>query len=167
MNRFSKLSVTFVLLLTALTLCVSADSAYSSVDDPLVSLSYVNDVLAPEIVDQVMAKVEAEYIKISDISSASAGAYTCVSLTNGQTLMADSCCEVILLDGVATVVVTAVTNVENGAGICDLTAGGVAVNGDVMPSVHYLVIPKADGRGFVVTSDTANILVRGEYHITG
>ncbi len=167
MNRFTKLTVTFVLLLTALTLCVSADGAYSSVDDPLVSLSYVNDILAPEIVEQVMAKVEAEYIKISDISAASAGSYTNISLTKGQTLMADACCEVILADGAATVIVTAASNVENGAGICDLTAGSMIVNGELLAVSHYLVIPKADGRGIVVTSDTANIMVRGEYHITG
>ena len=167
MNRFSKLTVTFVVLLAALTLCVSADGVYSSVDDPLVSLSYVNDVLAPEIMEQIMTRIEKEYVKIEDVGSLAAGQYTPVSLTKGQTLLADACCEIILLDGVATAVVTAATNVENGVGLSDLTLGSVVTNGNVVLTNHYLVIPKADGRGFVVTSDTANILVRGEYHITG
>ena len=73
MKKFPKLTSAFLLLLAALTLCVSADGAYSSKDDPLVSLSYVNDVLGPEIMAQVMARVEKEYIKLSDISKASAG----------------------------------------------------------------------------------------------
>ncbi len=167
MNRIRKLAVTFLLLLSALTLCVSADGAYSSEADPLVSLSYVNDVLAPEIMAQVMARVEAEYIKIGDISAVSAGSYTPVTLKKGQTLMAGTCCEAVILDGTATAVVTSPQNVTAKAGICDLTAGGVIENGGVLPVNHYLVIPKADGRGFVVASDTANILVRGEYSIAG
>ena len=81
--------------------------------------------------------------------------------------MAKSCCEVIVLDGSATAVITSSVNVAAGAGISDLTAGGVVVNGNALPINHYLVIPKADGRGFVVSSDVANLLVRGEYHIAG
>ena len=167
MNRFTKLAVTFALILTVLTLCVSADGAYSSQDDPLVSLSYVNDILGPQIMEQVMAKVEADYIKISDIRLALAGSYTPVALQKGQTLMADGCCEVILLDGAAKAVVTSEANVRTGVGLADLTAGVTITNEELLTANHYLVIPKADGRGFAVTSDTANILVRGEYHITG
>jgi len=167
MNRTSKLTTIFVLILATLTLCVSADGVYSSHDDPLVSLSYVNDVLGPEIMAQVLAKIETEYVKISDISVASAGSYTYVTLKKGQTLMAKSCCEVVLLDGAATAIITSSSNVAAGAGISDLTVGSVVTNGAMIPTNHYLVIPKADGRGFVVSSDTARILVRGEYNITG
>lgn len=167
MKRFSKLTTVFVFMLAALTLCVSADGVYSSHDDPLVSLSYVNDILAPEIASQIMAKVEAEYVKISDISIASSGSYTYLSLSQGQTLMAGSCCEVILLDGVSAAVITSAANINAGAGLSDLTSGSVVKNGAAIPVNHYLVIPKGDGRGFTVTSDTANILVRGEYNITG
>ena len=167
MKKFPKLTSAFLLLLAALTLCVSADGAYSSKDDPLVSLSYVNDVLGPEIMAQVMARVEKEYIKLSDISKASAGSYTVLAVKKGQTLMAVSCCEAVVLDGNAVTVVTSAANQKAGAGISDLTAGSVVTNGNVLPANHYLVIPKCDGRGFTVTSDTANILVRGEYNITG
>ncbi len=167
MNRLSKLSTVFVLLLAALTICVSADGVYSSKDDPLVSLSYVNDVLAPEIVAQVMEKVEAEYIKISDISAASAGSYMLLTLKKGQTVMSSACCEIISLSGSAAVLVTSAANISSGAGISDLTKGSVLTNGTLIPTNHYLVIPKGDGRGFTVTSDNANILIRGEYNITG
>ncbi|MBE6622052.1 MAG: hypothetical protein E7630_03765 [Ruminococcaceae bacterium] len=167
MNRISKLTTIFILILATLTLCVSADDVYSSQDDPLVSLSYVNDVLGPEIMAQVLSKIETEYVKISDIGMASAGSYTYVTLKKGQTLMAKACCEVVLLEGTATTVVTSSANVAAGVGISDLTAGTVNVNGSLLPANHYMVIPKADGRGLVVSSDTAIILVRGEYNITG
>ena len=104
---------------------------------------------------------------ISDISKASAGSYTVLAVKKGQTLMAVSCCEAVVLDGNAVTVVTSAANLKAGAGISDLTAGSVVTNGNVLPANHYLVIPKGDGRGFTVTSDTANILVRGEYNITG
>lgn len=167
MKKFPKLTSTFLLLLAALTLCVSADGAYSSKDDPLVSLSYVNDVLGPEIMAQVMARVEKEYIKLSDISKASAGSYTVLSVKKGQTVMASSCCEVAVLSGSTVAVVTSAANLKAGAGISDLTSGTVITNGNVLPANHYLIIPKGDGRGFTVTSDTAEILIRGEYNITG
>lgn len=167
MKRFSKLSTIFALLLSVLTLGISADSVYSSQDDPLVSLSYVNDVLGPEIMEKVLEKIDAEYVKISDISSLASASYTYVSLNKGQTLMASSCCELIILNGIATTVVTSASNQNAGLGISDLTDGSVSVNGSQIPANHYMVIPKADGRGFIVTSATANILVRGEYNITG
>lgn len=167
MNRMSKLATIGILLLVSMTLCVSADGTYSTHEDPLVSLSYVNNVLGPQIMEQVLAKIDAEYVKISDISMASAGSYTTLALTQGQTVMADACCEVVLVSGMASAVITAAANVEAGNGISDLTDGAVLVNSNLLPLNHYLVIPKSDGRGFTVTSETATILIRGEYHVAG
>ena len=81
--------------------------------------------------------------------------------------MADACCEVIVLSGTATAVITSASNVANGLGIVDLTDGTVLVNGKMLPVNHALVIPKSDGRGFTVTSGTLSILIRGEYHVAG
>lgn len=167
MKRLSRLTTVFAVVLAALTLCVSADEVYSSKNDPLVSLSYVNDVLAPEIVSQVMEKIEAEYVKLSDISIASAGSYTNLTLKKGQTLMASSVCELILLNGSAVTVVTSASNLEAGAGLSDLTDGSVLRNGSPLPANHYLVVPKGDGRGLTVVSEKVDLLVRGEYNITG
>ncbi len=155
-----------LLLLMLLPFLVSADTVYSSQEDPLVSLSYVNDILGPEIMAQVIARIDAEYVKISDLNSVAAGSYTAVSLTKGQTLMARSVCEIVLLEGSANAVVTSSANVAAGAGIHDLTAGNIVINGAPLPAGHYLVVSKPDGRGLTVLSDTAVILIRGEYHIT-
>lgn len=167
MKRFSRIFSSLVLVTVILTSFVSADNEYSSKDDPLVSLSYVNDVLTPEIVTAVMEKIEKEYVKISDLSSAAKGSYTEVIMEKGQTLMANSCCELILSIGECSSVVTSSNNIKDGVGIIDCTSGSVITNGKTIPSNHYLVIPKADGRGITVSSDTAVVLVRGEYNITG
>lgn len=165
MNRIPRLSLLLVAVLTVLTLGVSADSGYSSQADPLVSLSYVNDVLGPNIMEQVLEKIEAEYVKKDDASE-SATSYTLVSLTKGQTLMSKGIVEIVVLKGAVNTLVTSADNVAAGEGIIDLTAGAVLVNGEALPANHSLLIARQDGRGFTVSSDTAEVLVRGDYHIT-
>ena len=165
-NRGKRLIATFLVLLTVLTFGVTADQVYTTKDDPLVSLSYVNDVLGPQIMQQVLAKIDAEYIKISDIGSTAGGSYALLTLAKGETLMASTCCEVVVLSGTATTVVTSAANLSAGNGISDLTVGTVLINGKTLPTNHYLVIPKPDGRGFTVSSTEAVILIRGEYNVT-
>lgn len=166
MNRTRKLIATFLVLLMALTLCVSADEVYSSQNDPLISLSYLEDIFGPRLLDEMLKKVDAEYVKITDISVNAGGSYTLATLLKGQALMADTALEVVLISGTGTVIVTASGNLNAGVGISDLTSGSVVTNGNPLPQNHYLVIPKPDGRGFLVTSEEAIVLVRGEYHIT-
>jgi hypothetical protein len=50
-------------------------------------------------------------------------------------------------------------------GIADITSGKELLGGDITPINHLLVIPRADRRGLVILSDTATLLVRGEYEI--
>ncbi len=167
MKKIAKISAVLLILATVLSVCVSADSVYSTKDDPLVSLSYVEDVLAPQIVEQVMEKVEAEYVKLDDVSKESGGNYETVSLKKGQSLIASSCCEIVILSGTANTVVTSVSVIKAEGGINDLTSGLVVKNGEELPSSHYLIISKGDGRGFSVTSESLVLLVRGDYNITG
>ena len=166
MKQIKRSAITFLLILSLLSIGVAADEAYSSQNDPLVSLSYVNDVLGPQIMAQVMERVEQEYIKVSDITSLTAAEMKLVTLSKDQTLMARGVCEIILLSGNATVLVTASSNVSSGQGIHDVTDAKVLTNGALLPVNHYTVVPKADGRGFYVTSASAVVLIRGEYDIT-
>lgn len=165
MKRIKKSLTVFIMLLCILTVGVSADNVYSTQNDPLVSLSYVNDVLKPQIVAQVMEKIEAEYVKITDITSVNAANYKVVTLKKDSTLMAKGVCEAVILSGNATVIVTSSQNISAGNGINDLTAGNVVTNGKVLPFSHYLVISSADGRGFYAASGDVTLLIRGEYSI--
>ncbi|MBQ0102451.1 MAG: hypothetical protein KBT31_06630 [Firmicutes bacterium] len=162
---FSRTLTAFIIVASLLTVFAAADSEYTTADDPLVSLSYVNDVLGPEIAENVMKKIEADYVKAEDIANISGGNYTAVSLSKGQTVMAKGVCEIIITEGSATALITSATNIRNGVGISDLTAGNYVINGSPLLVNHYLVIPKADGRGLTAASDNVNILIRGEYNI--
>ncbi len=165
MKSLKKSALIFVLIITILTFGVSADEAYSSKNDPLVSLSYVNDVLGPQIMAQVLEKIESEYVKMSDITDMMSGELTLITLSKGDTLMSKGVCEIVLLSGNATTLITASSNIEAGQGLIDVTDGTVVTNGALIRANHKIIIPKADGRGIIVTGDAITLIVRGAYTI--
>lgn len=165
MKSLKKSALIFVLIITILTFGVSADEAYSSKNDPLVSLSYVNDVLGPQIMAQVLEKIESEYVKMSDITDMMSGELTLITLSKGDTLMSKGVCEIVLLSGNATTLITASSNIEAGQGLIDVTDGTVVTNGALIKANHKIIIPKADGRGIIVTGDAITLIVRGAYTI--
>ena len=165
MKSFKKSALIFLLIVTILTFGVSADVAYSSKNDPLVSLSYVNDVLGPQIMSQVLSKIESDYVKISDLTDMLSGELTLITLNKGDTLMSKGVCEIVVLSGSATALITSSANVNAGQGLVDVTDGTVVTNGTLVALNHKIIIPKADGRGLVVTSDGISVLVRGAYTV--
>ena len=80
MKQIKRSVITVILILSLLSVVVVADEAYSTQNDPLVSLSYVNDVLGPQIMAQVMERVEKEYIKVSDVATLNAAEMKLVTL---------------------------------------------------------------------------------------
>ncbi len=165
MKNFKKSVIVFVLIITILTFGVSADEAYSSKNDPLVSLSYVNDVLGPQIMAQVLEKIESQYVKIGDITDMSSGDYQLITLAKGDTLMSKGVCEIVLLSGNATAIITSASNIEAGQGLVDVTDGIIVTNGTLIKANHKIIVPKSDGRGIIVTGDSISLLVRGAYTI--
>ncbi len=166
MKSFLKSLLSLAVLSAVLLLCVSADDVYSSKDDPLVSLSYVNDILGPEIMSEVLDKIDAEYVKKADVAVPPSAVYQLLTLDAGSTLMAKGICEIIIVSGDASAVVTSAANVSDGNGLIDTTDGTVITGDSDVPVNHYVVIPVADGRG--ITAETqVRILVRGEYNING
>ena len=165
MKNLKKSLVIFALIVALLTFGVSADEAYSTKNDPLVSLSYVNDVLGPQIMAQVLEKIESQYVKISDLIDMSTGELTLITLSKGDTLMSKGVCEIVLLSGNATTLITAASNIEAGQGLVDVTDGTMVTNGTLIKANHKVIIPKADGRGIIVTGDSVTLLVRGAYTV--
>lgn len=169
----------------------AAGSGYDSANDPLVTKSYVDakfldissgvkqtikdtieselnsqleeldivekvkDELKAELYDEVKAEIladlETENIT-ADIS------YSLISLTKGQTVVAKGCMELILRSGTATAI-----TVDDG--LSDLTSGKDLASGEELTLDHYIINPVGDGRGILITSDSAYVLVRGEYEI--
>lgn len=168
MNRYSK--AVLAAAAAALIFTSYADSAAEDTgiidtsSDPLVSLSYVNDVLKPQLTAEILNQV-SELINSQTPAPETPGEYEVVHLTAGQTLLANGALELVLRSGQGNAVVYLKENLSNGVGLSDLTAGSEITNGQPVPRNHYIIVPRADGRGVTITSRDAYLMVRGEYEI--
>ncbi|MBE7032207.1 MAG: hypothetical protein E7401_04510 [Ruminococcaceae bacterium] len=139
-----------------LALCFSAVLAEpGGSDDPLISQSYIENVLMPSIKQYVESRI-AEVN--SGTGSGATDAFTVVEVKKSQQLICAAGTELILRMGSATIIAT-----EKG-GLADTTAGFDLANGVTMPANHLLIVPVADGRGIKATSDTL-VMVKGGYTI--
>ncbi|MGI6497405.1 MAG: hypothetical protein ACOX0U_00935 [Oscillospiraceae bacterium] len=139
-------------------------------DDPLVTLSYLNNQLTPSLLQQVDSKLEAKSSQLSKdlqaqvdnaLENSGTGETTTfqtVSLASGKTLRGKAGTEVLLRSGTGACVSSA------SPGLLDLTAGTVLENGKVLTANRlYLMI--ADGKG-VKAGSAVTLLVRGGYSIS-
>ena len=207
MRQMKKIIVPLFLcaVLGCTTIFAAGDSFDSSVD-PLISLSYINEVVIPDLEAQIQeaktiaeansnkaSKSELQAVadrvsslekKMSNIQASvssiiaamedeenkpMSAAYDIVHMTYGQKLFSQkNSFEIILRTGEAEVV--SPFSYENGSeyvqGVADITAGVDLTDGTNIEKNHMLVVPSGgDGRGILVTSEDAYILVRGEYYI--
>ena len=164
MSRKQKV-VSFVLLalvIFSIGSFAAGDSSYSMENDPLVSLSYVQN-LKNEIVTDLYRKVDenalATYLKSSS--------FVFERMSKGQQLVATGSCEVVLRSGKGQVVITSASNLANNIGFSDLTAAKEVSNGKAVETNHLLLASAGDGRLITVTSNVAYFMVRGDYTIVG
>jgi hypothetical protein len=132
-----------------------------SSDDPLVTLSYLNDTFMNTILQKVDQKIAARNSQLGgEVSSGTSAAstFTVVTLSNGQTLTGDIGCEVMLRVGTA-VCVSAST-----PGLIDETSAGTLNNSAALAQNH-LYMMTIEGRGVKATAATTKLLVRGTYTI--
>ena len=170
MKKIKHIALFSLLLAAVCAVSVSAEneSAYSTENDPLVTLSYVEKVKS-QIYADVMAEVKSTLDKtIADAVAStvkSPEGYIVVELEKGQSLMAGDACEMILHSGSAIVVVTDQINIDAQVGLSDLTAASELLVNTEIPRNHYIIVSRGDGRGMCATSDYVYFLVRGEYEI--
>ncbi len=136
MKKFTNRVLAGVLALTFLVALVVSAAEPGSSEDPLISKSYVDSTLVP-------------YIN-------KASSFSVLTLSNGQILIGEAGCEIILRMGSATIIAT-----EKG-GLCDTTLGGDWPNGSPAPANHNLIVPVSDGRGIKADTDII-IMVKGTY----
>jgi len=125
-------------------------------DDPIISLSYIEKTVIPELKEYVDAKIAA--ISGNSGNSVKAPVFEVVEISQGQKLIAEAGTELILRMGSATIIAT-----EKG-GLADTTAGYDLPNLSNMPSNHLLIVPLGDGRGLVAQTDII-VMVKGGYSI--
>ena len=162
-----------------------AAQAYSSADDPLISLSYINDVLLPQIVELIQKNNRGEdiggavvttpaettvaepttAIEYPDGTLHTDGYYAVVQMQAGETLFASvHACEVIVRSGDALTLSPFTVKYEE-QGLSDTTDGKELYSGESIPKNHTILIPRDDGRGVSVGEGGAWLMVRGDYRI--
>ena len=168
-----KVIVLILAIVVVATTAYIAIAAYGGVDDPLVTLSYINSDVVPSILQQVDTKLSEnqdelkQTIKDEILAEIGDGSITAgssefvpVQLKQGQTICASTgSIEVLLRRGTFTCVD------PTGEKITNVTKGGEAGNGGILTLQNLYLIPRADGRGITATSIEAWVMVRGAYTI--
>lgn len=163
--------------LTLVGVAVAAGQQGSK-NDPLVTLSYLNDQALPAIMSQVdgkvadkqteleqrLAVVVAGYVREvegklngTSGSTSSGGVFQIVNLKAGQTVVGTAACEFLLRSGKAVCVSS------TAPGLID-TTGGSTLSGGGALTANHLYLATVDGRGVKAATD-ATIMVRGGYTI--
>jgi len=159
MNKKKITIILSILLGTLLTVfAMFTASAYTD-GDPLITLSYLQEIFAPTLKQQIIDEVNKTP---ADDKTETSKSYELIELTQGNTVLADSICEFIVRPGSK---VTAVSPFPS-QGIADITKGIEVMNGEAISINSYCLIPRGkDGRGIKVVGEKAYIMIRGDYTI--
>jgi len=163
-NRWMLRLVTLLVICgTLMTAALAAE--VGSEGDPLVTLSYLEEVFMEEVLGKVDEKIDERNRDIAQeiggqtgAGSATTDTFTVVTMVNGQTLTGDIGCEVMLRVG------TAVCVSPSAPGLIDETTAGTLNNGGKLEKNH-LYMMTIEGRGVLATAETTKLLVRGSYTI--
>lgn len=159
----------------ALCVCFLFTAAYAAnaggQNDPLITLSYLNGPFTQQVktmVDQTVTARKAEMEQsLRDIlagqggSSAvpgGSGVFTVVTLAQGQSLVGDVGCEVMLRIG------SAVCASPDSVGLIDITSGSVLGSGQALEANHLYMVT-ISGRSVTANAPTVKVLARGPYSI--
>lgn len=184
MKKFRLRTAACVLLVgTVLAAFVAIASEVGSQGDPLVTLSYLNEVFLTQIMDSVDEKLAERSEQLSeqimeqiknakreiltelgssygDENGGTAISYMAVTLQEGQTLYGDAGCEVLLRSGSA----ACVSEGKSVPGLVDTTDGTSINDGSALVQNHLYMM--TDRRG-VLAQEEIVLLVRGDYTIEG
>ena len=151
MNRAWKIRLG-ALCLTGLCLGTGAALAAGDADDPLVTLSYLNETVLPKLLSQTDEKAKVRQTELANQLSqvmaqgggGASASYTVVTLNPGQRMDLDIGCEVLLRVGSAT------AGAAVDPALVDVSAGGRAVQrrraGAQPPVSGHYVRPLSGGR---------------------
>ena len=171
---------TWIAMATALSLTILcggvALAASGDKEDPLVTVSYLEQTAIPDVVSQVESKMDVRQEELAKTLSdqiaqykqdlagqgstgtGSGASYTLVTLSSGQTMALSVGCEVMLRVGTATV------NAATSPALVDISTGGTVESGTSLTKNH-LYMSTIEDRTITPTAATVKLLVRGGYSI--
>lgn len=185
MKKNHLLTRLITLLLAAFTVLTGTVMAagVGSADDPLVTLSYLNETFLPQVMKSVDEKIVARNTEVSDKLSAqirsdaasferkygsigggsgemsgTVDSFVVVTLSKGQVLYGDIGCETMLRVG------SAVCVANSAPGLVNETTAGTISNGDALAKNNLYMMTVTE-RGVKATADNTKILVRGTYRV--
>ena len=154
--------------LAAVCVCFVITVAYAAnaggADDPLVTRSYLNGPFLKQVETMVDQTVDARKAELEAAAQGQGGGtavgnvFTVVTLSQGQTLVGDVGCEVMLRIGTAT------CGASDSVGLIDTTSGTNLGNGGTLAANHLYMVTIST-RSVTATSGTVKILARGPYTI--
>ncbi len=178
MRKKWKIGVAAVCMFFLVTVAYAASAG--SQGDPLVTLSYLDNVFTPKVNTMVTQAVTDQQAKLkTDLDKAiqdwdakiktaigsgsgegGSSVFAVVELSQGQTLVGDVGCEVMLRVGSAT------CGADGATGLIDVTSGGTLANGKALETNHLYMVTIST-RSVTATSGTVKVLARGPYTISG
>lgn len=164
-----------VALFGAMNLTVSVAAEPGTSQDPLVTVSYLNETFMKAVMNQVDQKIAQRNNQIVQMLGGQVNqggnqtgnqvaapnstlTFSVVTLTKNQVLYGDIGCEVMLRVGSATCVS------PSDPGLIDETDAGILTGGSALVKNHMYMMT-IEGRGVRATADTTKVLVRGGYTI--
>lgn len=170
-NRWLRRGAALLLIAVVLAATVSA-TAIGTIEDPLVSLSYLQKTFLGQVMEDVAAVLDQRDAALTaelDEKIAAAAAnqkeapegitnrtFAVVTMSKGQQLIGDIGCEVMLRVGTAVCVSASKT------GLIDQSDAIVLEDGDELVKNH-LYMMTIEERGVKATASTVKVLVRGTY----
>ncbi|MBQ4159299.1 MAG: hypothetical protein IJD83_00045 [Clostridia bacterium] len=140
------ITVISVILAFALGAVFAIAANPGSQEDPLISKSYIEGTLKPEIYAYIDQKAQ--------------GGFEVVSVKAGKTVLGGAGTEMILRMGQACVIGS------DRGGIADVTQGVDLTHNAAAPANHMLIVPMEDGRGLYISPTTdAILMIKGSYKI--
>lgn len=186
MKKVSKKWVVRGSALAMAALCLGGSAALAvngDKNDPLVTLSYLNQTALPKLIEQVEKNTAVhkeelkktfeaqinQYIQqgggtgnnggTGGTGGSSSAGFTLVTLTKGQKLSLEVGCEMLLRIGTASV------SAQDDPALIDVSAGKPVNSGSALEKNH-LYMATISGRTIIPTSDTVKLLVRGNYLVS-
>lgn len=150
-NRIITVLCTFMLIFS--TVVVFADS-----DDPVVSLSYLNEVFAPAIKEEIKNMFLSGTSEEKKPSPSAPEAFGIVTVKKGQSFIGEQGCEFIVRSGKALAIIS------DKGGLCDVTEGIDIGAKTIIPKNHHIIIPRSDWRGFLANEEVI-VMVKGKYSL--
>ena len=179
MKNFKRRVLPAILAVTLLLGTGAAMASGGTMNDPLVTLSYLQDTVIPDILSRLTADTKTQnndlkadlaaqidvyeadmkqLLKNQDTSSAGSDTYVLVTLKKGQTMALDVGCEMMLRVGSATV------KSGTSPALINVTTGGSINSGASLEKNHLYMATIVD-RTLTATADTVKLLVRGGYTV--